>query len=419
MTYARTTAAAIATTIAFTALPQTSAPAATAAPQTSTIAVTAVAPMQTLPEVPEPALETIDGVRILSDSADEIAAIESALDKFEVAGWPLGNLEIRTGDEDGCGGNAGVRYLEEGYDVVEICTQAEWTLLHELGHVWAATYLADDQRSEWVAMRGLEVWSGGEKWEERGTEQLADIVAFGLYDEWHTPTSIAPNDRKSLITGFEWLFGMEPLNMQDDTERATRRAPQSQPIQVAPAPTVTPAIDGVVEVSSGDDGTIAPAGYRFPVACGFPRWHSDSGGYGYEDARDWTHRGVDLGAYEGTPVVAPIHGEVIAAGFGTSAGWNVSIEDRFGRVHVLMHLAASPLVAIGMKVAAGQTIGEVGRSGNASAGGPVLHYEIRDGDDTIDPMPWLAATGATNVSSPLSGWFTSPAPEFSACSSRA
>jgi hypothetical protein len=215
MTYARITAAAIATSIAFTALPQTPVPAATAAPRTLTAPATVVAPMQALPELADPAPETIDGVRIVADSSDEIAAIESSLDKFEAAGWPLDNLEIRTGGEDGCGGNAGVRYIEEGFDVVEICTQAEWTLLHELGHVWAALYLDEDERAEWVAMRGLEVWSGGDEWGERGTEQLADIVAFGLFDEWHTPTSITSNDRKSLIAGFEWLFGMEPLNMQD------------------------------------------------------------------------------------------------------------------------------------------------------------------------------------------------------------
>ncbi|MCL1597591.1 MAG: hypothetical protein M3094_00275, partial [Actinomycetia bacterium] len=283
MTYARTTAAAIALTIAFTALPLTPAPAATAPQQTATVAVASVAPMQALPELPEPALETIDGVRIVSDSSDEITAIESALDKFDNAGWPLDNLEIRTGGEDGCGGNAGVRYIEEGYDVVEICTPAEWTLLHELGHVWAATYLDDDQRAEWLAMRGLDSWRDADKWEERGTEQLADIVAFGLFDEWHTPTSILPNDRKSLIAAFEWLFGMEPLNMQDESERVTPRAPRGLPVRFAESPTTTPAIDGVIETSTEDtedDDTVAPAGYRFPVACGFPRWHSRSGGYG-------------------------------------------------------------------------------------------------------------------------------------------
>jgi hypothetical protein len=220
MTYARTTAAAIATTIAFTALPLTSAPAATAPQQTPAATVASVAPVQALPALPEPALETIDGVRIVSDSPDQIAAIETSRAKFADAGWPLDNLEIRPDDEDGCGGNAGVRYIEEGYDVVEICTPAEWTLLHELGHVWAARYLDEEERAEWVELRGLEAWSGGDKWEERGTEQLADIVAFGLFDEWHTPTSIAPNDRTSLIAAFDWLFGMEPLSMQDGDSNA-------------------------------------------------------------------------------------------------------------------------------------------------------------------------------------------------------
>lgn len=163
MTCARTTAAAIATTVALTGLPLTPAPAATAPRPLAPIAVVSVAPMQALPELPEPALDTIDGVRIASDSPDEIAAISSALDQFSNAGWPLGNLEIRPGDEDGCGGNAGVRYIEDGYDVVEICTSVEWTLLHELGHVWAATYLDDDQRTEWVTMRGLDSWCDAEK----------------------------------------------------------------------------------------------------------------------------------------------------------------------------------------------------------------------------------------------------------------
>ena len=97
-------------------------------------------------------------------------------------------------------------------------------------------YLDDDQRVEWVAMRGLDSWRDADNWEDRGIEQLTDIVAFGLFDDWHTPTSILPNDRKSLIAGFEWLFGMESLNMQDDVERQTRRALQSRPTQTVTTP---------------------------------------------------------------------------------------------------------------------------------------------------------------------------------------
>jgi len=217
MTYARFTAATVAMTIALTALAQTPAPAAAPATPVLKATTSPIEPLEPLAEISP--TNAIADVRIVA--GDERAVdIRSSVDKFENAGWPLSNLEIRAEGEDGCGGNAGVRLMEQNLNVIEICTEAEWALLHELGHVWAALYLDDDERQEWVELRGLDVWSGGDKWEERGTEQLADIVAFGLFDEWHTPISIAPNDRKSLIASFEWLFGMEPLSMQDGASNA-------------------------------------------------------------------------------------------------------------------------------------------------------------------------------------------------------
>ena len=167
-----------------------------------------------------------------------------------------------------------------------------------------------------------------------------------------------------------------------------------------------------------DDST-PPAGYRFPMACGLPRWSSKNGGYGYVDPRDWTHEGVDLYAYEGTPAVAPVFGLVVASGWGESAGWNVRIEDVTGRIHVLMHLEDRPTVVEGERVRSGQRIGAVGSSGNASGGGPHIHYEIRDGDDTIDPMPWLRATGSTFVAPAASNFYTGTAPAYSDCEKRA
>ena len=124
-------------------------------------------------------------------------------------------------------------------------------------------------------------------------------------------------------------------------------------------------------------------------------------------------------AYEGTPVVAPVNGLVLASGFGESAGWNVRIEDGTGRVHVLMHLQGRPTVLAGERVRSGQSIGTVGRTGNAASGGPHIHYEIRDGADTIDPMPWLRATGSTFVAPAASDFHSGSAPAFSGCDTRA
>ncbi|MEN8041038.1 MAG: M23 family metallopeptidase [Actinomycetota bacterium] len=417
MTYLRTIAAITLATIPFATAPITDAGDDARSNRAIVAPAAEIAPIEPLPELPD--AEIIEGVRVIADTAQATDSINAAIRTFEDAGWPLTNLEVRVDGEDGCGGHAGVRKTENGHDVVEICTDAEFVLLHELGHVWSGLYLDEDRRNEWLELRGLDSWHEGDH-SDRGTEHAADVIAFGLLDTWHTPTSITPNDRSSLIEHFEWLFGIEPLHMNRASVRA-KAGPQTANTETGTVRVVrtsfSPDTEGSVETILNDATPVA--GYRFPMACGFPRWHSRNGGYGYEDARDWTHRGVDLYAYEGTPVVSPVTGLVLAADRGTSAGWSVRVEDATGRVHVLMHLQGAPLVFEGERVRSGQIVGAVGRTGNASGGGPHIHYEIRDGEDTIDPMPWLRATGSTFVAPAALDFHTGTAPSFSACDTRA
>ena len=82
-------------------------------------------------------------------------------------------------------------------------------------------------------------------------------------------------------------------------------------------------------------------------------------------------------------------------------------------------LAAPPAVAEGAEVYAGQLVGEVGRSGNAEGGGPHLHYEIRVEGEPIDPMPWLYGTGDDRVEAAPRSFYTTEAPEWSDCATRA
>jgi hypothetical protein len=420
MTYLRTVAATITLTIAFSALPQAPAPAATVPHQVDTVAIQSFTPMQPLPTLPvQPYADTIRGVRILAETTDDSDRIEWAVQRFENAGWPLENLEVRVGGEDDCGGHAGVHSTEDGHDVVEICTDAEFVLLHELGHVWSDRYLGEERRQDWLELRSLDSWHDA-PWTERGTEHAAEIFAFGLLDDWTTPASIAPNDRDSLIEHFTWLFDIAPLHMTEDSVRVAITTDSANTETGAPSAVRTSfSPDTVGTAEAIVDDTTPTAGYRFPMACGFPRWHSKNGGYGYEDPRDWTHVGVDLYAYEGTPVVAPVHGLVLASDYGDSAGWNVRIEDATGRVHVLMHLKGRPTIAEGDRVRSGQSIGAVGRTGNASGGGPHIHCEIRDAEGTINPMPWLVATGSTVVAPAASDFYTGTAPVYSDCGKRA
>lgn len=109
-----------------------------------------------------------------------------------------------------------------------------------------------------------------------------------------------------------------------------------------------------------------------------------------------THQGQDVFAACGTKLVAARGGKVQYAGYQGSAGNYVVIDVAgSGEDDVYMHLTETPLVAEGSRVRAGQKIGTVGETGNAS--GCHLHFEIwsapgwYEGGTFLDPTPVLKA----------------------------
>jgi murein DD-endopeptidase MepM/ murein hydrolase activator NlpD len=108
------------------------------------------------------------------------------------------------------------------------------------------------------------------------------------------------------------------------------------------------------------------------------------------------HQGQDVMAACGTPLVSVKTGTVDYAGYQSSAG-NYIVIDNNGEStdFVYMHLAYPAMVrTINAPVAAGQQIGFVGESGNAQ--GCHLHFEYWQGDwygggAPIDPLPYLQA----------------------------
>ncbi len=225
MTYPHTFAAITMATISIIPTPISETAQATVSEPASVVLTAEILSIEPLPELRD--AELIEGVRIVDGTTEDTDRIESALQRFEDAGWPLSNLEIRVGNEDGCGGNAGVRSIEKGHDVVDICTDAEFVLMHELGHVWSALYLDEERRQGWLDLRGLDSWRDA-PYSERGTEQAADIIAFGLLDTWVTPTSITPNDRNSLIDHFTWLVRNRAGPHEQDDRPGSGRPQHSQ-----------------------------------------------------------------------------------------------------------------------------------------------------------------------------------------------
>ena len=98
--------------------------------------------------------------------------------------------------------------------------------------------------------------------------------------------------------------------------------------------------------------------------------------------RGW-HRGLDIVAPPGTPVIASAAGLVIASGVEARYGRVVKIAHDGGFVTVYAHNTTNT-VDVGEWVAAGQLIGTVGKSGRASA--EHLHFEIRHEGYAYNPL---------------------------------
>jgi peptidoglycan LD-endopeptidase LytH len=127
----------------------------------------------------------------------------------------------------------------------------------------------------------------------------------------------------------------------------------------------------------------------FPVA-GHDSGHIRSGFGAPRDGGRRAHHGVDIFAPRGTPVLAAEAGIVTRVRETPVGGRVVWVRDE-GRAlsRYYAHLD-SQLVEAGATVAAGDTLGTVGNTGNARTTPPHLHFGIYvRGEGAVDPWPFL------------------------------
>jgi murein DD-endopeptidase MepM/ murein hydrolase activator NlpD len=114
-------------------------------------------------------------------------------------------------------------------------------------------------------------------------------------------------------------------------------------------------------------------------------------GYGWRWGR--MHRGIDIAASIGTPIVAADNGLVTYAGWNDGGyGYLVEITHSNGSVTLYAHNDRI-LVREGQQVTQGQQISEMGSTGFST--GPHLHFEIHPtGKGAVDPMAFLPSTNS-------------------------
>jgi murein DD-endopeptidase MepM/ murein hydrolase activator NlpD len=99
--------------------------------------------------------------------------------------------------------------------------------------------------------------------------------------------------------------------------------------------------------------------------------------------RDGWHRGIDIKAPTGSPVLAAAPGVVITSGVEGRYGRLVRIAHDGGFVTLYAHNDEN-LVAVGDRVGPGERIGTVGRTGRATT--PHVHFEVRRGGRVLNPL---------------------------------
>jgi murein DD-endopeptidase MepM/ murein hydrolase activator NlpD len=125
------------------------------------------------------------------------------------------------------------------------------------------------------------------------------------------------------------------------------------------------------------------AGRSFINDWGFPR----SGGR--------QHRGNDIFAPRGTPLVAMDDAVIIRANTASNpsalGGITLTLRGSDGTEWYYAHMdAIASGVGVGRSVGRGQQVGTVGSTGNASATSPHLHLERRTTAGSVNPWPVIS-----------------------------
>ena len=126
---------------------------------------------------------------------------------------------------------------------------------------------------------------------------------------------------------------------------------------------------------------------EFMVPCNY-EWLSSPFGYRWHPTQGiWKmHYGVDLAAYEGTPIYASRGGVVTTATYGWSGGYYVTINHGDGFSSTYLHMTHY-IVEAGDFVNQGQVIGYVGSTGDSS--GPHLHFGISYNGTYVNPADYI------------------------------
>ncbi len=223
-------------------------------------------------------------------------------------------------------------------------------------------------------------------------------IATGRTVVLHLPATLRPGHyRVGLVA--RGLRGDKPVRARSvqltvRPRPKVKAKPKPKPQPTTPAPT-TPTNAPTTPVPPSLGGTSGVFPVRGTYSLGGDDARFGAGRTGHK------HEGQDISAASGTPVVAPLAGEILFNDYQAhGAGRYIVLHATNGWDMMFAHcLAGSATLDPGAQVAAGDQLCLVGATGDAS--GPHLHFELwpngwrhLKGTRPIDPLPQLRSWAA-------------------------
>jgi murein DD-endopeptidase MepM/ murein hydrolase activator NlpD len=346
----------------------------------ASLAVPATAGAQT-PEIARTRAAAEDAVRRVSDAESALGAIERDLAALEAKTAQAeerlaslsgsmeelvverytssGDMPLLTTEDinEGVKAEAFARYISQGtYDTIDDFTEAK-AELDEASTALAAKRAQQEASIESLQQALADVQAELKRLEELEAKRRAE-------EEARRRAAEAEAQRRAAAEAQAQQRSTQAARSSSAGATATTSGSTSR--AAAPAPAPAPA-------ASSGGGMVCPVAgpHSFIDSWGYPR----SGGR--------SHKGVDMMARTGVPVVAPVSGTVSHRG-NSIGGLSFHLSGDNGHYYYGTHLSA---YGASGRVSAGTVIGYVGDTGNAR-GMPHLHFEIHPNHaGPVNPYP--------------------------------
>ena len=155
-------------------------------------------------------------------SATEERAIDWSIRRFREAGLDgMPTLEVYLhGSHDACAGGLGLYHAGR----IDLCTEDSSEpyqrkfALHEMAHAWTEANVDSAVLQRFMEIRGVDAWNDriADAWKERGTEQSAEIITWGLGEGEIAPLLPEAVDVPTLARLYELLTGRAPITPAAD-----------------------------------------------------------------------------------------------------------------------------------------------------------------------------------------------------------